>query len=405
MKTSSNLYYRFVNLFVELRHIVIAGAVFLNGFMIVLDVLKLPDTLSSLFDVQNIVALHISHLVSGPWLLLGSLLIINSFGLLYRARLAWAVSVVLLLITFAFTMQFYPHLQGRAIGIVVTLLLLVIGKQEFIRSSATAGSIFAVISFIVLLCYSTYGSLYFGDGFKPPIHNILTAFYFSIVTMTTVGYGDIVPISDSARTFTASMIVAGITVFATSLTTVIGPILHKGLNRLIRTKEISMIREDHFIVCGLSSMATSTIMQLHQRHLPLTLIASQQREELTQLEQRVDDTLDIIIGDSTDDVILKSAGVQDCRALLALSEDDAFNAFVVLTAREINRDIKTVLVVNDTKNIHKVKQVKADVVLSPQLFGSEILACVMTGEDLDHDRLISMLLTSGHGLFSKKPVE
>ena len=73
----------------------------------------------------------------------------------------------------------------------------------------------------------------------------------------------------------------------------------------------------------------------------------------------------------------------------------------MLTAREMNPDLRTVLVVNDAKNMNKIKQVKADVVLSPQLFGSEILACVLNGETLDHDKLNSMLLTSGHGLFDK----
>ena len=160
-----------------------------------------------------------------------------------------------------------------------------------------------------------------------------------------------------------------------------------------------MVRTDHFIICGISALATGTIIQLRQRGLPLTLITTKPPEEVAQLEQRVNGALDVVTGDGTDDSVLHNAGVQHCRAILALSEDDALNAFVVLTAREMNPEIKTVLVVNDAKNIHKVKQVKADVVLSPQLFGSEILASVIVGEDLDHQRLIAMLQTSGHGLF------
>ncbi|CAM3714161.1 voltage-gated potassium channel protein [Parendozoicomonas haliclonae] len=383
----------------ELRHILAAAAVLLNGLLIFKALWGMPATLSDLFSVHDLSDVSWFDISGGPWFLLGILLVLNSVGLLYRSRLAWAVSLVILLITLAFTLNFYPDLHGRAGFTAMTLLILLLLKGEFTRSSATAGGIFAVISFIVLLFYASYGSLYFGKGFAPPINDLVTAVYFSIVTMTTVGYGDIIPKTESARLFSVSMIVAGITVFATSLTTVFGPILHRGLSKLVRSREPQMERKNHFIVCGVSVLSASTIIQLRQRGLPLTLVTTKTLDELAQLEQRAGGKLDIVTGDSTDNEILEAAGVRDCRALLAVTDDDAFNAFVVLTAKEMNPDIKTVLVVNDAKNMRKVKQVKADVVLSPQLFGSEILASVLSGEDLDHQKLISMLLTSGHGLF------
>ncbi|MCR2479416.1 ion channel, partial [Salmonella enterica] len=83
--------------------------------------------------------------------------------------------------------------------------------------SVTAGSLFALVSIVSLLIYAVFGTLYLGDEFNPPIKDAATALYFSIVSMSTVGYGDITPHSNAARLFTASIIILGITVFATSI--------------------------------------------------------------------------------------------------------------------------------------------------------------------------------------------
>lgn len=341
-------------------------------------------------------------IANGPWFLLGVFLMFNAFGLLYRARISWAVSIVLLLITLVFTWHLFPELTHKLIlGIATLISLLLLGK-DFDRSSATAGGIFAFISFTVLLFYATYGALYFGADFRPVITDLTTSFYFSIVTMTTVGYGDIVPITEPARLFTVSVIIAGITVFATSVTTVFGPLIRGGLNKLVKGNQEHMNRKDHYIICGTSVLAIATANQLLNRGLNVTILTSEPEDNFPKIQQRAGRKLDILSGDCTDDAVLEMVGIEHCRALLALTDDDAINAFIVLTARNLFPSAKTVLAVNDSKNMHKIKQVNADVVLSPLLFGSEILASVMSGEPLDNDKLVSMLLNSGHGLFDKK---
>ncbi|MEC4727520.1 voltage-gated potassium channel protein [Shewanella sp. D64] len=401
MNRYSHLWQKSINLWLELRHSLIAFAVFLNGLLIFNTIWGMSINLIELFHIQSFSGIDWASIANGPWFMLGMFLMLNAFGLLFRARIAWAVSIILLLITLVFTMHFYPHLSFSISFCVITLIgLLALGK-DFNHSSATAGGIFAFISFTMLLFYSTYGALYFGDGFHPTIKNLMDALYFSIVTMTTVGYGDIIPMTEPARLFTVSIIIAGITVFATSLTTVFGPIIRGGLNKLVKGNQQHMKRNDHFIVCGMSILAVSTITQLKQRGLDVTMIVGRSEEEFPQIEQRIGSKCDIISGDSTDDAVLSKAGLENCRALLALTDDDAANAFIVLSAKELSPEVKTVLAVNDSKNMNRVKQVKADIVLSPQLFGSEILASVLSGEPLDNDKLISMLLTSGHGLFDK----
>ncbi len=228
----------------------------------------------------------------------------------------------------------------------------------------------------------------------------MTAFYFSIETMSTVGYGDIVPVSESARLFTISVIISGITVFATSMTSIFGPLIRGGFNKLVKGNNHTMHRKDHFIVCGHSILAINTILQLNQRGQNVTVISNLPEDDIKQLEQRLGDNADVIPGDSNDSSVLKKAGIDRCRAILALSDNDADNAFVVLSAKDMSSDVKTVLAVSDSKNLNKVKMVHPDIILSPQLFGSEILARVLNGEEINNDMLVSMLLNSGHGIFS-----
>lgn len=401
MKLSSLLWQKWSAFWLKLRHTLVALAVFINGLVILESVWGTSFNLIELFRVENYSTISWANIANGPWFLLGIFLMLNAFGLLFRARIAWAVSIVLLLITFVFTGRFFPELTHSLILCSVTLVSLLLLGRDFDRSSATAGGIFAFISFTVLLFYSTYGALYFGTGFDPAITDLTTSFYFSIVTMTTVGYGDIIPITEPARLFTVSVIIAGITVFATSVTTVFGPLIKGGLNKLVKGNQKQMNRKDHYIVCGTSVLAIATTNQLLGRGLNVTILTSKPEDSFPKIQQRINSKMDILSGDYTNDAVLKLAGIEHCRAILALTDDDADNAFIVLSARDLFPATKTVLAVNDAKNMNKVKQVKADVVLSPLLFGSEVLASVMSGEPLDNDRLISMLLNSGHGLFDK----
>ncbi|WP_407332818.1 voltage-gated potassium channel protein [Enterovibrio sp. 27052020O] len=393
---------RLVSVWVYIRHILVAMVVFTNGAIIFLSVWGASANVLDVFNIKSFTGINWSDVANGPWFLLGIFLMLNAFGLLFRARIAWAVSLILLLIVLAFTWHFFPHIGKHFYWSAGALVLLMVCSKDFNHSSATAGGIAALISFIALLFYSTYGALYFGGGYHPPIHDLMTAFYFSMVTMTTVGYGDIIPMTESARLFTVSVIIAGITVFATSLTTVFGPLIWGGLNKLVKGTPKKMNRKNHYIVCGVSVLALSTISQLKRRNFDVTVLTAEDEERFPQIEQRLGGKLDILSGDCTDNTLLKTAGVDQCHAVLALTDDDATNAFIVLSVKELNPDTRTVVAVNDAKNMSKVKQVKADVLLSPQLFGSEVLASILSGEALDNEKLLNMLLRSGQGLVKDK---
>ncbi|MGS0676082.1 voltage-gated potassium channel protein [Shewanella sp. 0m-4] len=383
------------------RYKLSAITVLLNSLLIFSTVYGMSDQLFNPQQISHLADINFTVLTNAPWFMLGVFLLLNSIGLLFRARVAWVMSLVLLLTTLVFTLHYYSHLQFNIAFCCFSIILLLLLSRDFNRSSATAAGIVSVISFVILIIYSTYGSLYFGDGFSPKITDLSTAFYFAMVTMTTVGYGDILPVTETARLFTISMIIAGIAVFATSVSTIFGPFISNGLNKLIQGKKHTMKREDHFIVCGTSAMATNTIIKLHQRGLAVTIITVRPSDEFEIIEQSLEGKFDIISGDSSDTAVLKQAGLEQCRAILALTDNDADNAFIVLSAKDLSAKAKTVIIVNDSKNLTKIQRVQPDVLLSPQLFGSEVLARMLNGEAMDNNDLAELLLNSAHGIPSK----
>ncbi|MGR5352693.1 voltage-gated potassium channel protein [Vibrio sp. DNB22_19_2] len=376
-------------------YIIASLMVLLNSILIFDVAFGANQFFDIIFLIDDISKLNFETIKNLPWLLLGVFQLLNCIGLFFKARAAWAMSCILLIVYLIFTAQYFPNLTVNFSLGVLTLFVMFFLRKHFHHSSTAAGSIVAFISIIILIIYSTYGSLYFGDGFKPEIDSLTTAFYFSLVTMTTVGYGDILPVSDSARLFSASMITAGIAIFATSLSTVLGPLLNKSFGKLIQGDRKVMERKDHFIICGTSTMAMNTVLRLRERGLAITIITIRPTDEFQQIEQSLEGKYDIISGDSCDTSVLKSAGLENCKAILALTDTDADNAFIVLSAKDLNPNAKTVVIVNDSKNMNKIKRVQPDVLLSPQLLGSEVLARLLNGESMDNNDLISMFLDSG----------
>ena len=386
---------RFTEWLYTLRHIFVALFVLGNSGLIFHTIYGLPIDLLSLFNVRNYEQINANFLINAPYFMLGVFIVLSSLGLFFRARISWMISFILMLINIFYTAHIHPQQTHNIHYGLVSLILLFVVRKYFSKSSVAAGSIFALISVITLLLTSTYGALYFGDGFNPKITSLLTAFYYAIETMSTVGYGDIVPVSEPARLFTISVIVSGITVFATSATSVLGPVVHSGFERLVKGNSKKMDRTNHFIICGLSSLAVNTIKQLTERKQPITVIVSPRIQQVAkdQLEG-----LDVVIGDYSDGAILTQAGVMNAKAVLALSDDDADNAFIVLSAIELASSARTVALVNESKNINKVKSVNPDIVISPQQFASDILARLLNGESIDSDSIVASLLHSVQGL-------
>ncbi|MCF3945859.1 voltage-gated potassium channel protein [Acidiphilium iwatense] len=346
--------------------------------------LKLGD----LFHALQPIAGHVPRLIlSGvPTVLVGALQILIAIGLLGRSRIAWlsalGITLAQLILTIAHTSG--SILTYETIYICVLLVALMLARDAFRRSSLAAGTLFALTSVLVLMIYGVLGSYLLGAGFAPPITNLPDAFYFTIVTMSTVGYGDILPKSGEARLFVISLIILGLTVFATALTAVIGPVLQSRINRTIGPRRRKMKRVNHFIISGNGVLARNTVRELRQRGEAVLVIVEDEDASFGDAET--------IVGDPTELDTLREAGGVHARAILALSDDDSENAFVILAVHEMGTDAKKVAAVSTRKNLERVRRVRPDMILAAPVFGSEVLAMALTEEKIDGDWLLSRFL-------------
>lgn len=310
-----------------------------------------------------------------PSILVSGGLLTMAMGLLLRSRVAWTMAL-LLVTTAVFSAHFTGHHRSLFLPVYFVLVLaaLLFSWRHFDRASLAASTLFAVTAVLMLLIYATFGSFYLGTEFKPAITDLATALYFAMVTMTTVGYGDITPQTTETRLFTVSVIVLGVAVFATSLTAVIAPLVSNSLRRIVSRGGSGMKRQDHFIVAGDTALAINTWRELAKRGRSVTRVLREAPEE-GELSG-----VDVVVGDPGSVEVLKQAGAERAEAVLAMLADDSENAFVVLAVKEIGSRARTVAAVNEAGHLERIKLVQPDVVIAPQVLGGELMAMLLSGE-------------------------
>lgn len=338
-----------------------------------------------------------------PPLLIGTGMLIMAVGLLLRSRLAW-IMALLLAATAAISMFFGVHSNGHLLlaYFVLMLALLLMAWRRFDHSSIAASTLFALTSVVMLLLYATFGAYYLGNAFDPHITDLATALYFSMVTMSTVGYGDITPQTTEAMLFTVSVIILGVAVFATSLTAVIAPMVSHSLKRIVQHKGSGMKRENHFIVIGDSPLANNTWRELTRRGQPVTRIV----RKADTLEGVDRDKVDMVCGDPGSVGVLREAGGDKATAILAMQGDDSENAFAILAARELGGQARTVAAVNDAHHMERIRLVQPNVIIAPQILGGELAAMLLCGEKITSELIMQHVfqqLDTGNGKVDPTP--
>lgn len=375
-------------------HVPLALAVGGAGWFALLSMVRLYAAeylhldLGALFNALHPISGTVPDLIlSGvPTTVVGVLQVLIALGLLARSRIAWlsAVGITVVQLVLAVHTASGRLVTDQTVYVVLLLGALVSARNWFDRSSMAAATLFGVASVLVLMVYGVLGAFLLGAGFAPPITTLPAAFYFTIVTMSTVGYGDIVPKSNEARLFVGSLIVLGLTVFATALTAVVGPAVQNRINRTMGQRRKKMARINHFIITGDGALAHNTARELRRRDEPVLVIVGEPDSGFGDAE--------VMLGDPTELDTLRAAGGEHARAVLALSDDDSENAFVILAMHELTSDAKKVAAVSSRKNLERVRRVHPDMVVAAPVFGSEALAMVLTEEKIDGDWLLNRFL-------------
>lgn len=352
-----------------------------NGYLMLSPVLTrvihhLPEHTTTFHSWQD--TLSFLEGMDIPRFMVGLALVCMALTLLMRTRIAWFSSVMLLLCIVLVNLFLLKGHTSQVVYALITLAALLYYRRHFYRHSLGSTSVFAIISILSLIAYGMLGTLYLGDQFTPPVKDLPTAFYFVMVCMSTVGFGDISPHTTEARMFTLTVISLGITIFAASVASVAGSLISHNLQRLIKGRFSHVVRKNHYIVAGSSALAQSVTQGLTSTGGVVTVVCNTGNAGLYPSAQ------DVIEGDPSSTTTLEEAGAADARYIVALMDNDADNAFVVLAAKEAGgQNTKTIALVNDSQNMSKIKRVHPDGVLSLQQLGSDILVRTLNGDSVD----------------------
>src|SRR5215212_2973271 len=198
-------------------------------------------------------------------------------------------------------------------------------------------------------------------------------FYFTLITLTTIGYGEPPGMTEPARYFTAVLILSGVGTIGYALSIAARAVLEFelvatfGKRRMF--KDISKL-SDHYIVCGAGRIGSRVIREIARRGHDFVVIEG---DEVT-ADRLLSLGYLVLMGDATSDDVLKAAGVERARGLVCAVSSDPDNLYITLTARDLNKNMMIVSRANDESAVNRLHKAGANKVVSPSITGSNQMA-------------------------------
>ncbi|MDA8728393.1 MAG: NAD-binding protein [Flavicella sp.] len=207
------------------------------------------------------------------------------------------------------------------------------------------------------------------------------ALYMTIITITTVGFGEVHPLTDASKIFTIFMILTSISIYGYLVSVVSEYLSNTTLMEALRTtkilKQIDSL-EGHTIVCGYGRNGRQAAFKL-KNHKKSCVVIEKSPELLKEIEE---DGFLCVEGDATDDTSLLHAGIEKAKSLITALPSDADNLYVVLSSRQLNANTTIVSRANNESSQHKLKIAGADNIIMPDKIGGDHMAALLVTPDL-----------------------
>lgn len=204
------------------------------------------------------------------------------------------------------------------------------------------------------------------------------ALYMTVITVTTVGYGDAVPSNNTSRLFTVILVILGIgaatTAVSNALDLLIGQRLY-GAVRDRRIKEMLRVIENHYIVAGYGRIGRQIVRDILARGEMCVVMDNNQQTQTD--EFLIEENIPLIIADATDDNALERAGVRRAKGFVAALPSDADNVLAILTARGLKEDLFIVARASEVSSENKLRRAGANHVISPYQVGGHRMAMAL----------------------------
>ncbi len=235
---------------------------------------------------------------------------------------------------------------------------------------------YAALLLLTVVCIGVAGYMLI-EGYR-----FFDAFYMTIITIGTVGFMEVQPLSDPGRLFTAFLIITGFGTFAYAITSVTGYVIDgefRDYYRHLKTLNAIEKLNGHVIICGYGRNGRQAA-QVLKKHDKRFVVVEQKKDEVEKLNHKFSHL--VLEGDATQDEVLLKAGVERAAALITTLPIDADNVFIVLTARSLNPNLTIISRASDDNSDRKLKTAGADNVIMPDKIGGAHMASLVLKPDV-----------------------
>lgn len=211
----------------------------------------------------------------------------------------------------------------------------------------------------------------------------MDAFYMTVITVSTVGFGEVNQLGPEGRLFTALLIISTFGIFAYAISSITRYLVSGQYKIYIKNyqviKELEAL-QDHVIICGYGRNGIQTVETLSAYGKPFVVV--EKDVDLVRKMEEEGSPILMIDGDATDESMIEKAQVHRASALITTLPSDAENLFVVLTARELNKDLTIISRASDDRSERKLKIAGANNVILPDKVGGSHMASLVVTPDL-----------------------
>jgi voltage-gated potassium channel len=199
------------------------------------------------------------------------------------------------------------------------------------------------------------------------------AFYMTMITLTTVGYREVHPMSQSGEAFTTILLVVGVGTMLYSFSLIGARVIEGSLQPQWERRRIARMLDglsDHFIVCGFGRIGSIIVDEFRRQRVPHVII----ERDPARTQQLLEGGHLALEGDASSEEVLTRAGIHRARGLIAAVSTDAENVYTILSARLMNPTLYVIGRAESDESARKIKQAGADRVMSPYQIGGMHMA-------------------------------
>jgi voltage-gated potassium channel len=232
----------------------------------------------------------------------------------------------------------------------------------------------ALALMLMVLAFGVLGYRFVAD------YSWVDAFYMTIITVTTVGFSEVRPMGPEGKIFTIVLIVTSVFIFGFAISVITEYLITRNSLQLLKKKKMKNIIENlnqHVVVCGFGRNGMQAAEKLKAYKKPFVVI-----EKDKEVIERFSEDILFIEGDANDDDVLLEAGIDRAQYLIATLPDDAANLFVVLSARQLKKDLFIISRASLVNSQKKLFLAGADKVIMPDKIGGDHMASLVVMPDL-----------------------